>query len=290
MILVHGGAGEVGPLDNREQAINGVKAAARVGARVLKEGGCALDAVVAAVAALENDPIFNAGLGSTLTIDGEVEMDASVMRGADLAAGAVSCVKDIQNPVQLARLVMEHTAHVLLAGEGAHAFAREQGVPLVAPGSLVTPRIRAKWEKARSERQAPAGGGTVGAVAVDRSGHVAAATSTGGTLLKRMGRVGDTPLIGAGNYADDSGAAVSCTGHGESIIKTVLAKYTSDRVRAGEAPEQAAQAAVKELERVQGRGGLIVVDAQGRFGFAFNTARMARAWVEATGSEGSGYE
>lgn len=290
MILVHGGAGEHGPLDNRDEAFWGTQAAARVGAQVLRDGGSALDAVVAAVVALENNPIFNAGLGSTLNIDGDVEMDASVMNGANLAAGAVTCVRDIANPVVLARWVMERTRHVLLAGEGALAFAREQGVPLLPKGALVTPRIRAKWERALKQRAAAPGGGTVGAVAVDTSGHVAAATSTGGTLLKRVGRVGDTPLIGAGNYADDAGAAVSCTGHGESMIKTVLAKYASDRVGAGESPQVAAQSALRELARVQGRGGLIVVDAQGRMGFAFNTARMARAWVDGQGGEGGGYE
>ncbi|MBX7113034.1 MAG: isoaspartyl peptidase/L-asparaginase [Myxococcaceae bacterium] len=290
MILVHGGAGEVGPLDNREQAINGVKIAARVGQRVLNEGGTALDAVVAAVVALENDPIFNAGLGSTLTREGEVEMDAALMNGRNLAAGAVANVKDIQNPILLARLVMERTPHVLLVGEGAHAFAREQQVTFVEPGGLVTPRVRAKWEKALSEDTLGVEGGTVGAVAVDRKGHVAAATSTGGTLLKRSGRVGDSPLIGAGTFADDLGAAVSCTGHGESMMKTVLAKYASDRVRGGAAPDVAARAAIEELWRVGGRGGVILADAKGRLGFAFNTARLARAWVDAEGHEGAGYE
>jgi beta-aspartyl-peptidase (threonine type) len=187
----------------------------------------------------------------------------------------------------LARVVMEKGLHVLLTGTGASQFARSVGIPRVDPKSLVTPRSRALWEHARKD--ARAAHGTIGAVAIDSKGHVAAATSTGGTANKQVGRVGDSPLIGAGTYADDQAGAVSMTGHGESIIRVVASKFACDRLRAGATASDAAQQTVRELERVKGEGGVILVDRHGKLAFAFNTARMSRAWVDGEGREGFGF-
>jgi beta-aspartyl-peptidase (threonine type) len=279
VIVVHGGAGERHADDNARQAQGGCLVAARAGHAVLEKGGSALDAVVAAVTVLENDPQFNAGRGSALNADGEVEMDASVMTG-DLQAGAVAAVKGIANPVQLARLVMEKSKHVLFSAEGAHRFARAHGVPFVDPASLITERARKRLASL----------GTVGAVARDKQGRLAAATSTGGTTGKRPGRVGDTPLIGCGTYADDEAGACSCTGLGEAIIKVTLARAAVDRLRSGEDPNAAAAAVAATLARAKGDGGLILIDAKGRFGLAFTTKRMSRAWVSSDGSFGSGFD
>jgi L-asparaginase / beta-aspartyl-peptidase len=226
-ILVHGGAGNLGPDDPASSGgdaprLVGVREAARRGWEVLARGGSALDAVEAAVRFLEDDPTYNAGTGATLTAAGEVELDASIMDGATLRSGAVAVVKDVKNPVTLARRVMERTEHVLLAGPGASAFAREVGIPAHPNALLVTPAQHARWERLRAAQAAAGGHGTVGAVARDAGGHLAAATSTGGTALKRPGRVGDTPIVGAGTWADDALAAVSCTGHGENIGVTAL--------------------------------------------------------------------
>lgn len=278
-ILVHGGAGARADDDDPEAAKEGCLAAARVGKAILDAGGSAVDAVVAAVAALEDNPRFNAGTGSALNALGEVETDASVMRGEDGGAGAVAALKDVLNPIRLARLVMEKTPHVLLAGAGARAFAVEQGVPL---GSLVTPRAQARFEKAAK------GHGTVGAVARDKWGHLAAATSTGGTPGKMPGRIGDSPIIGAGTFADDALGACSCTGTGEAILKATLARKAVDLCLMV-TPNVAAAEAVKQLARFGGDGGLILIDPTGRLGFAFDTQRMARAWVDEKGVEGAGY-
>jgi len=283
-ILVHGGAGDSAhPDDSPEDAMRGCLAAARAGYETLRRGGSAIDAVVAAAVVLEDDPTFNAGTGSALNADGEVENDASVMEGERLGAGAVASIRGVKNPIRLARLVMERTSHVLLACEGAIRFAKENGVALVDPKSMVTPRVLQKWRSGNHEL------GTIGAVAIDGNGNVAAATSTGGTMGKMPGRVGDSPLIGSGTYADNLAGAASATGTGESIIKVVLTKFAVDRLRAGEDSTSAAQHSVQQLERVQGRGGVILVDRSGRLGFAFNTTRMARAWIDSAGQEGSGF-
>jgi beta-aspartyl-peptidase (threonine type) len=287
-IMVHGGAGDFAADDDPALCMRGCLEAARIGQAVLERGGGAVDAVVAAVAALEDDPLFNAGLGSALNRHGLVETDASVMRGADGGAGAVASLRDVANPVRLARLVMEQTPHVLLVGEGARELAVEQGVPLLTPGALVTERARRRWTLTRG---APAAGeehGTVGAVARDQAGHVAAATSTGGTAGKRPGRVGDTPLIGCGTFAADALGACSCTGLGEAIIKATLARRAVDQLGA-EHPSAVAARVVEDLRRFGGDGGLILVDAGGRLGYAFNSQRMARAWVAGDGREGSGF-
>jgi beta-aspartyl-peptidase (threonine type) len=284
-ILVHGGAGNLGPDDPASSGgdaprLAGVRAAAAIGWEVLARGGSALDAVEAAVRALEDEPTFNAGTGSCLTAAGEVELDASIMDGATLRCGAVAAVKDVQNPVTLARRVMERSEHVLLAGPGASAFAREVGIPACDNADLVTPRQRERWERMRLAQATQPGHGTVGAVARDARGHLAAATSTGGMIMKRPGRVGDTPLIGCGTYADDALAAVSCTGHGERIIQLTLARHAADLVGRGLSAEAAAREAVRLLGvRVRGEGGLIVVSPRGEVGFAHNTPVMSRAWT-----------
>jgi beta-aspartyl-peptidase (threonine type) len=277
MILVHGGAGDHHPGEDPQPAIDGCLAAARVGHAVLARGGSALDAVIVAVLALEDDPLFNAGTGSTLNADGEVECDASVMTG-DLCAGAVGAVKGIKNPVALARLVMENTRHVLLVADGAHRFAKGQGMPFVDPQSMITDRARTRWQKA----------GTVGAVARDSQGRVAAATSTGGTTRKLPGRLGDTPLIGCGTYALDGAGAASCTGIGEAIIKTTLARWAVERLGSA-GPDEVARQAVAQLPRAGGDGGIILVDAKGRSGLAFNTQRMSHASIDTKGRETAGY-
>jgi L-asparaginase / beta-aspartyl-peptidase len=288
-IIVHGGAGQARPEISPDAARVGCLAAARLGHAVLRSGGSALDAVETAVAAMEDDPQFNAGVGSCLNADGEVEMDAAIMSGADLRVGAVALVRDVRNPVRLARAVMERTPHVFLAGEGAHRLAEEAGLPLVEPRSLITERMLARWREVQGQRRSP-DGGTVGAAAIDPAGHVAAATSTGGMLMKRAGRIGDSPLCGCGTYADDESGAASATGHGEAIIRVLLTRVVCEHLRTGKAPDEAARAGVAELERVHGQGGVILVDRQGRVGAAFNTARMSHAWIDTFGREGTAFE
>ncbi len=293
-IIVHGGAGDLGPDDPASSGgpdaprLEGVRRACAAGWEILRGGGSALDAVEAAVRALEDDPTFNAGTGATLTSTGEVELDASIMEGASLRCGAVAAVRDVRNPVTLARAVMERSEHVLLAGDGASAFAREAGIPAYANALLVTPRQRARWEAARRAASKGTGHGTVGAAARDAAGHLAAATSTGGTSMKRPGRVGDTPLVGCGTYADDALAAVSCTGQGERIIQLTLARHAADLVGAGHSATYAARQAVALLgSRVHGTGGLVVVGPSGVVGFAHNTQVMSRAWARADGKIGA---
>lgn len=288
-IIVHGGAGERAPERveagvGEDPRLAGVHRACAAGSRILDSGGSALDAVEAAVRMLEDDPLFNAGTGATLTAAGDVELDASIMDGETLRCGAVTVVKDVRNPVSLARAVMERTVHVMLAGPAASELAREVGIPACDNALLVTPAQRARWEAAR--RGGPASRtGTVGAVARDRNGHLAAATSTGGMSMKRPGRVGDTPLVGCGTYADDALAAVSCTGHGERIIQLTLARHAADLVAAGRSAMEAAREAVALLgRRVEGQGGLILVAPSGEIGFAQNTPVMTRAWTAEDGT------
>jgi beta-aspartyl-peptidase (threonine type) len=207
------------------------------------------------------------------------------MDGATLRCGAVAGVRDVANPVTLARAVMERSPHVLLAGPGASAFAREVGLPAIDPAALVTPAQRARWRAALRDEAAATGHGTVGAVARDVRGHLAAATSTGGMSLKRPGRIGDSALVGCGTYADDALAAVSCTGHGERIIQLTLARHAADLVGRGRPPAEAAREAIEALRtRVAGEGGLILVGPSGEAALAFDTPAMSRAWSEPDGS------
>uniref|UniRef100_A0A8D3AZU4 Isoaspartyl peptidase/L-asparaginase n=1 Tax=Scophthalmus maximus TaxID=52904 RepID=A0A8D3AZU4_SCOMX len=228
VVVVHGGAGHI-PKERSETAASGVCSAARAGYAVLRGGGSSMDAVVEAVSQLENNPSFNAGCGSVLNVKGEVEMDAIVMDGKTLGSGAVSAVRNIANPVQLARLVMDKTSHACLTAEGANQFAWAMGVPKVPEESLITEYSVMRWTKNLAPDANPVECqmgkmGTVGAVAVDSEGNIACATSTGGLLNKMVGRVGDTPCIGGGGYADNEAGAVSTTGHGEAIMKVTLAR------------------------------------------------------------------
>jgi beta-aspartyl-peptidase (threonine type) len=280
-IVVHGGAGSR-PAEGREAeaAREGCVRAAELGYAILRAGGAALDAVQAAVRALEDDERFNAGRGACLTRDGTVELDAGIMSGEGLRLGAVAAVSGVRNPIELARQVLDDGEHALLVGAGALAFARERGVALVAPDFHVTARARADLARERARRagaQPPAGGGTVGAVALDARGHLAAATSTGGMVGKRPGRVGDSPLPGAGTYADDEAGAASATGHGERILQVTLTRAAIDLMRAGAPAREAAPRALATLDRIAGRAGLILVDRAGGTAAAFNTTSMCWA-------------
>jgi beta-aspartyl-peptidase (threonine type) len=272
-IVVHGGAG-ADPAEGREELRRGVREAVLGGWRVLAAGGGALDAVEAAVRVLEDHPRFNAGRGSVLTAAGTVEMDASIMEGDRLGCGAVAAVSRVAHPVTLARRVLDDGRHVLLAGEGALAFARAAGLPECDPEWLITERQR------RRHAGAAGPGGTVGAVALDRHGTVAAATSTGGTAGKLPGRVGDSALIGCGTYADSTLGGVSCTGQGEAIIRVVLARRALDTLREAGDPAAAARLAVDLLvEEGRGQGGLILLDWRGRPGWAHSTPLLPVAWM-----------
>ena len=288
-IIVHGGAG-ADPADGREELRGGMRAAAAAGWRALADGGHALDAVEAAVRALEDHPRFNAGRGSALTSAGTVEMDASIMEGERLDCGAVAAVSGVANPVTLARRVLERGRHVLLVGAGALAFAREVGVPECDAASLITDRQRRRFAGQASPsvaQETKAGAaGTVGAVALDRHGAVAAATSTGGTWGKQPGRVGDSALIGCGTYADRTIGGVSCTGDGEAIIRVVLARRALDYLKEADDPDYAARVAVDLLvEEGRGQGGLILLDWRGRTGYAHSTPLMPVAWMSPTLTE-----
>jgi len=248
---------------------------------VLENGGSPLDACEAAIVVLEEEPLFDAAVGSHLNRDGKVQMDAILMDGATLRAGAVGVVERIRSPIRLAHLVLERSEHLFLAGPGAEEFALENGMALCDPRELITKDAFARWS-AHSEKVGSFG--TVGAVAVDRFGNVASGTSTGGTFFKYPGRIGDSPLIGCGCYADNRSAAVSCTGHGESIMKIVMAKKAADLVESGQDAQTAAEHAIKILEeRTEGGGGLIVVDRTARIGAAFSTPTMAWGSLSAAG-------
>ena len=272
-ISVHGGAG--GREDETSAArAAAVDAAAAAGFAILAAGGSSLDAVIAAVERLEDDPLFNAGVGSVLTEDGTVELDASIMSGADLRAGAVACVRGVWHPIALARAVMDEGREVFLVGAPAEAVARRRGLRVVEPDALVTPEARRRWRARVGDPR----GETVGAVARDAHGHVAAATSTGGVAGQRVGRVGDSAVIGAGTYADDTIGAGSATGPGEAIIRVGLVRVGLAAIAAGADPATAAEAALATLAtRVGAAAGLILVDAEGRLGAARTTAAMPTA-------------
>jgi len=278
-IIVHGGAA-ADPGEGRDELRAGVRAAALAGFQILTGGGRALDAVEAAVRVLEDHPRFNAGRGSVLTEEGTVEMDASIMEGDRLACGAVAAVSHVANPVTLARRVLEDDRHVLLVGDGAHAFQRAVGLPECDPASLVTDAQRERLAKLAPLSVGDRAGGTVGAAALDRHGTAAAATSTGGMVGKRRGRAGDSALIGCGTYADSTLGAVSCTGSGEAIIRVVLARRALDFLKDSDDPDYAAKVAVDLLvDEGRGSGGLILVDWRGRTGFAYSTPLMPVAWM-----------
>lgn len=315
-LVMHAGAGTIDRsrlTPERERATRAAMAEAmRAGWKILDQGGTSLDAVETVIRSLEDCPLFNAGKGAVFTHDGTNELDASIMDGATLRAGAVAGVKHIRNPISLARLVMERSPHVMLVGEGAEAFARSLGVPMVSPGYFYTAdrwkalleARRAEAESARARGKArrsswlPRGGnprrsfdasrelGTVGVVALDRAGHLAAGTSTGGTTNKRFGRVGDSPLIGAGTYASDQSCGVSATGTGEYFIRAVVAHDIAALVEyQGLSVQAAADRVVQQkLVALHGDGGVIAMDHSGRLAFSFNTSGMYRGYVKPDGT------
>lgn len=265
-LLIHGGAG-ADPAFGREELRRGIRDAVSAGWAVLRDGGGAVDAVEAAVCAMEDNPRFNAGRGSVLTSEGTVEMDASIMEGDSLKNGAVACVTNMRHPISLARRILDNERYSLFVGEGAMARARALGMPLCDAEELITDVQRRRLESPI--------GGTVGAVALDRRGLIAAATSTGGMTGKPPGRVGDSPLIGCGTYAESTSGGVSCTGEGEAIIRVVLARRTIEILRMAADPMHACQVAMDILlEEGRGGGGLICIDWKGRLGWAHSTPLM----------------
>jgi beta-aspartyl-peptidase (threonine type) len=287
-LAIHGGAGviERGSLSpEQERAYRAaLSVALEAGSAVLRRGGSSLDAVEAAIRLLEDDPLFNAGRGAVFTADGRNELDASIMDGRTRAAGAVAGVTRTRNPISLARAVMEKSPHVMLTREGADQFSVEQGLEQVDPSYFRTERRWQQlldWRRDNAQEPDPTHSrGTVGAIAIDASGHLAAGTSTGGMTGKRWARVGDSPVIGAGTYAADGSCAVSATGSGEYFIRTSAARQVCDRIAWQRASAQdAADATIADIGSIGGDGGLIVMDGSGRIAFAMNTSGMYRAWV-----------
>lgn len=295
-MLVHGGAWAI-PDEAVEPHLRGVRAAVEAGWQVLAKGGTSLDAVEAAIVIMEDDDTFDAGRGSFLNMDGRVQLDACIMDGATLRAGGVGCVEHIRHPVRAAKKVLTESPHVYFVSTGAERFAQQHGIELIPNEELVLEREVQRLSEAKKQGYltmpeefgvASQYHDTVGAVALDADGNIAAGTSTGGTLNKAPGRVGDSSLIGCGCYADNLSAAVSTTGWGEPMIKLVLSKWAADRVEDGLAPQDAAERALAYLKkRLNGHGGIILVDARGRIGLAHNTPRMAWAMI-GEGQESSG--
>ncbi|XP_059617128.1 probable isoaspartyl peptidase/L-asparaginase GA20639 isoform X2 [Phlebotomus argentipes] len=290
IVLVHGGAGDIP--DSRDQGKhNGALIAARIGYRVLKETNSVLDAVEEAVKSMELDENFNAGYGSVLTLNETVEMEASIMRGSDLSSGCVTLLRDIKHPISLARIVMEKTPHNFLGGEGAMDFAVRQGIEILSPpGQLVTETARKALETFKKTQNLGSSqpgkteigheGGTVGAVAIDRLGRIAVATSTGGITGKYVGRIGDTPLLGCGTFADDRFGGVSTTGHGESIMKFVLAKDIVNRIAfQGVSAQKATEESLKDMTNITGgTAGAITIDKDGNIGIYHTSQKMSWAY------------
>jgi beta-aspartyl-peptidase (threonine type) len=286
-VLVHGGAGALDPSRHASHEA-GCREAARVGYAVLRDGGTALDAVQAAARALEDMPQFNAGTGAALTSEGGVEHDASLMDGRVLRAGAVAGLVGFKNPIDVARAVLEDKRHVLLCAEGAARFARDKGLPSVDPASLVTELAREALERVRAG-VAPRGwaGGTIGAVARDADGHLAAATSTGGVVGKLPGRIGDSPIVGAGTLADNDSSAISATGDGEGILLVGFAHRIAHAIAAGATAEAASRAALEVLAtRGAATGGVIVIDRAGRYALGRTTQTMSWGLASERGEAG----
>lgn len=286
VLAIHGGAGGLRSArrdpEYADTARKGLGDALAAGWSVLARGGAALDASVVAVEVLEDCEVFNAGRGSVLTAGGDVEMDASVMDGAQRCAGAVAGLRTVVHPVLAARAVMEHTPHVALCGAGAEAFARRSGLAEADPDHFVTERRRAQLERARAHGDAASG--TVGAVARDDGGHLAAATSTGGLMGKLAGRVSDSALIGSGTWADDATCAVAATGQGEFFIRCAFAHEVDALIRhASLSLEAACERALQTVAAAGGSGGCVAVDARGNLAMPFNTPGMARGWIDPEG-------
>lgn len=291
-LVIHGGAGVIERsrmTPDKERDIRaGLDRALAAGEKILAGGGAALDAVEAAVRVLEDDPNFNAGRGAVFTADGRNELDASIMDGRTRAAGAVAGVTRTKNPIALARGVMEKSPHVMLSGPGADRFSVEQGLEQVDPAYFATPDRRRQLEEYKSGKvsalEVEYRYGTVGAVALDGKGHVAAATSTGGMTGKRWNRIGDAPIIGAGTYADDRACAVSATGSGEMFIRVGVAHEICARLRfLNEDAGKAADIVMEEVKAIGGSGGVIVVTPKGEMAYSFNSAGMYRGKADASG-------
>ncbi len=300
-LIVHGGAWDI-PDEAVDACKSGCHRALTAGWAILSDGGSALDAIEASIIVLEDDPVFDAGYGSHLNLDGHVECDAIVMNGATLRAGAAAGLQRVKNPIRLARKILENCPHMMLVAKGAESFAKRQGIKLCKPEEMVSEAEHEAWMKCKVDEHAAQHHrgheqGTVGAVAIDAAGYLFAATSTGGTCCKLPGRVGDSPLIGCGCYADSEAGGVSCTGYGEAIMKVVLAKTAVDFLRRpaicvdpAESADacnlsSAARDAVHLLaKRTHGTGGLILLDRHGNPGFAFNTPRMAYGYVVPDGT------
>jgi L-asparaginase / beta-aspartyl-peptidase len=296
-LVLHGGAGvwraELTPEREREGR-EAMRAALNAGHAILRTNGTSLDAVEAAIRVLEDEPVFNAGKGSVLTSEGTVEMDASIMEGAALRAGAVAAVERIRNPITAARLVMERSPHVMMVGEGAEKFAKEHEVEMASARYFITPFRKQQWERAKAragKRRAEAADiadadhiGTVGAVALDAHGNLAAGTSTGGMLNKKIGRVGDSPIIGAGTYAKNATCAVSATGHGEYFIRAAVAHDVSARMEyEGLSVRDASEETLRRVGEFGGKGGFIALDRRGNVAMPFNTDGMFRGVIRANG-------
>ena len=285
-LVIHGGAGTIlrkNMTAEREQAFRDkLDEVLTLGHGMLQEGRSSLDVVEACIVIMEDSPLFNAGKGAVFTHQGTNELDASIMRGDNLAAGAVAGVTRIKNPISLARKVMEASPHVLMAGQGAEAFAQEQGVALVDPSYFFT---QPRWDQLKKAKEKEDKHGTVGVVALDREGNLAAGTSTGGMTNKKYGRVGDSPIIGAGTYADNRSCGVSATGHGEFFIRAAVAHDIAALVAYRGLSVQAAADEViqNKLTAMGGSGGVIVLDTKGNMAFSFNTAGMYRGSVNAKG-------
>ena len=288
-LIVHGGAWDI-PDEAAEACQSGCQRALTAGWSILSGGGSALDAVEAAIVVLENDPVFDAGYGSHLNLDGRVECDAIVMDGATLRAGSAAALQRIRNPIRLARKILETCPHMMLVSEGAERYAKSHGIPLCDPKELISEAEWEAWQHCKKVQHAAANHrgheqGTVGAVATDSRGALFAATSTGGTCCKLPGRVGDSPLIGCGCYADSEAGGASSTGYGEAIMKVVMAKTAVDMLRGESSPMQVAQETIALFaKRTQASAGLILLDRDGNPGFAFNTPRMAYGYVAPDGS------
>lgn len=278
MVVVHGGAGDV-PQDKREEHVRGCEAAARVGYQLLANGGSALDAAQAAARSLEDCVSFNAGTGAALNEEGDVEHDAAIMDGSALRVGAVAALRSFANPIDVARAVLEEGRHVLLVAEGAAAFARARGIASVAPALLVSDRAREVLARVLSGDSTKGwAGGTIGAVARDRAGNLAAATSTGGTVAKRRGRVGDSPIVGAGTLADNQTCAISATGDGEGILTIGLTRAISLDLERDVSLRDSALARLDQmLERTQARGGVIAIGKDGALIVARTTHTLSWA-------------
>ena len=299
-LMVHGGAGALDNVKDQKTAVRyleSIRGVLQHGREIMSLGGSALQAVEACASLLEDDPLFNAGLGSVLNEDGEVEMDAAIMDGLNFSAGAVAGISGIANPVQLARQVLSESDHVMFIGEGAMRFADQCGIPRTSKDYFYTTERVEQLKQAKLlnkimlDHDEPENipedqkYGTIGAIARDQFGNLAAATSTGGIVNKRLGRVGDSPLVGAGVYADNETCAVSATGYGEDFMRTVISKTISDFIfMKGMNAEQATQAGIEYLTRkVKGRGGVIVIDKDGHCASGFTTSKMIHGWIEQGG-------